>query len=568
MSEELAKKEIAMYETLKSRRLTWDSRWQRILEWVTPHKAFVTEKPMDSPPSLVHRAKIHDTTGIFACNTLADGHMSAIVPRGQKWMRLDAPEDVTKDTPGSDAIKNWYADCSPIFLSELSKSNFYPTIYSVFRDRSGPGTGAMYVMPGERNSLAFIYMPIGSYSVTENEEGEIDTVYREFEFTAVQARGKWDEDKLPKEINECYTRALEGHEESLHKKWKFIHGVQPNRGRDPKKIDVQNMEWHSRYTSYDCKKVIEDGGLPEFPFVISRFEKWGDEPYGFSPAYNALPNILTANYLIKLLKALGELKVSPRVVSLANEKAQIDLRAGGQSVVSKEAAAMGLPREWATAGDFELGQWLIEYERKVIKEFFFTELFKMFSGLNESSLANMTAEVARGLKSEGLLLLAPSFTQFSVDMQPGMETVFNILFREGKFPPPPQELLEHFSNGDGTATIPPPKIAYLSKVAMALQEMEDESNDLVLAAAGQAAQFYPDILDNLDLDEWIRNKSRIKGVSPELLRELKEVEKMRAERQAMMAQQAALNQAQQVADTAATASKADPSKLNEMIPAA
>lgn len=559
---ELALKEIAMARTLRSRRTEWDAKWQKILEWCTPHNAYLNEKgsPGAPPPTAANRGRIHDTTAISSCNTLADGHMSSIVPRSSAWFRWDAPEKYQDN----DTIKDWYQQCSASALSHFSLSNFYPVIYSVFRDRSGPGTGGMFVEKGENRIITFQYMKLGSYSISENRDGDIDTIYRDLRMTAIEAVDKFGKDKVGKRILDSYNLAISGDANETVKKWDIIHGVRPNLKRDKEKFDAVNMPYHSRYIAVEDQHMIEDGGMEEFSFIISRYEKWGDEPYGFSPAYNAMPNILTANYLVRLLKAIGELKMMPRTVSLAGEKKQIDMRAGGHSTVSDKSAAAGMPREWATASDFELGQWLLESERKEIRNFFHTELFRMFSGLNEQALKDMTAEVARGLKSEGLLLLAPSFTQFSTDMQPGMEASFAILYRAGVFPPIPQELAADLDTGSGFIEIPAPKTSYLSKVGMALQEMEDESADLVMGAAGQAAALYPDILDNLDLDEWIRNKARIKGVPAKLIREWDEVKKFREEKAAALQKQQAAMMAQQTADVAATASKADPQKLQQL----
>lgn len=552
---------ITYYDSLCGLRATWDSNWQMILDWVTPHKAYVTQTPAPGTPPTTpaNRGHIHDTTAIDACNTLADYHMSNLVAPGTVWFRGEGPGDFQKN----DKINNWYGRAATKMLELLVESNFYVSVYSVFRDRSGPGTGAMYIMKGKKAAFSFTYMPLGSYAVAENEEGEIDTLYREFELTSTEAIAKFGKDKVGELITECHADAMKGDVKSMSKKFKIVHGVRPRIERDKKKIDAMNMPFESVYILKQDKHLIEEGGFETFPFVVTRFEKWGAEPYGFSPAYNAMPNIRTANYLVRLLKALGELKVMPRTISLAGEKGQIDMRAGGKTVVSKDAAALGMPREWATAGDFELGQWLIEQERATIRKFFHNDTFRTFSNLPADVLKDMTAEVARGLKTENLLLLAPSFSQWVTDFRPAMERMFSICYEGGHFEDPPEELLQATVK-DGIAEIPPPDIVYISRIGLALKEIADQAADEVIGAAGQAAALYPDILDNFDLDKWVRQKSDVKGMDSDIKRDWEEVEQIRKDRAAMQQQQQAAMMAQSLAKTAADASKSDPEKLQQL----
>ena len=558
-----AEQHLTYWNSLVSRRSTWDARWQKILEWCTPHKAFVTttQAPGTPPVSMANASRIHDTTAIDSTNTLADSHMSSLVPLGSVWFKWGPPDRFKSN----DKIVSWYADGSSKALKRLSDTNFYTSIYSLFRDRCGPGTGGMFINKGKKKIFNFTYMPLGSYAVAENDDGEIDVVYRSFELTSTEAIEKFGADKVGKTINECHAEAMGGDVNSMSKKFQFVHGVRPREKRDKKMIDALNMKFESVYIFVQDKLTVEEGGFDTFPFVISRFEKWGSEPYGFSPAFNALPNILTANYLVKLLKAIGELKALPRVLELAGEKRQIDLRAGGRTVVSKEAAAMGLPKEWGTVGDFELGQWLIEQERATIRKFFFTDLFKMFSNLPAQVLKDMTAEVARGLKSENLLLLAPSFTQFTTDFRPAMERIFALMFENGEFDDPPEELLQAtFDEKTGLSEIPNPTVSYISRVGLALQELEDQAADGVILAASQASELYPDILDNFDLDEWIRKKARTAGINEEILRDDEEIKQIRKARDEARAMQQNAAMAQQMAVTAKDASQAKPDVLNQL----
>ena len=57
----------------------------------------------------------------------------------------------------------------------------------------------------------------------------------------------------------------------------------------------------------------------------------------------------------KILYTLGQTKAYPRLFLLAEQYGEVDLRAGGRTVISPEAAELGLPREWGTQGQYDIG---------------------------------------------------------------------------------------------------------------------------------------------------------------------------------------------------------------------
>lgn len=571
--EQKAKQLLGFSDSLFTRMRTWEGNWQRILEFCTPHKAYVTQTsaPGTPPASLANIARIHDTTAIEAANTLADSHVTSIFPPGTIWFKWDAPKKFQDSAP----VKTWYAKCSAKTLDELAKTNFYTEMFSVCRDRSTAGTGAMFIERGKDVLLSFKHMPLGTFAVSEDQDGNIRTVTRKLKLTCIEAVEKFMEykegdppsfeavkSKLGDSIANCWKCAMDGDGDRMAELHDFRHVVRPRLKRDPKMIDALNMKFESVYLVDQGNKIAEEGGYDTFPFVVTRFEKWGSEPYGYSPAYNALPNIYTANWLVKLLKAIGEVKAMPRLIELGGQKRNVDLRAGGRTVVSEKEAALNLPREWASAGDFELGQWLIEQERATIRRFFFTDLFKMFSSLPTDVLKDMTAEVARGLKSENLQLLAPSFTQFVTDFRPAMERIFSILFEaDGVFDAPPQELIQGSPVEHGFAVIPDPDTAYISRFGLALRELEDQAGDQVIQAAVSVAEINPDILDVIDFDKWIREKAETMGANPDMIRAEDVVKGFRDARAAAQQQAQAAAMAQSAAVTAKDASQANPDTL-------
>ncbi|SHI59898.1 Bacteriophage head to tail connecting protein [Rubritalea squalenifaciens DSM 18772] len=524
-----ARQLIAEHEARAGERTAWDTRWQRVQEWFTPHRAHVMDR--QDPPGNVYRSRIHDTKGISSANVLAQGHMSYITPMNEQWFAFAT----SVRESGSEQHKSWFKECTEVAIRMLSQSNFYTVINSVFRDRSTLGTGCLFLNKGKSKPLNFQYVEIGTYTVAEDEDGVVNTLSRELEYTVMQAADKFGKDQLGAKLRSVYEQAMAGDSRELTSKYRFIHVVQPNREHDPGKLD--SRAYLSHYICCTDEQVVEEGGFYEFPFLVTRYERWGNHPWGFSPAYNAMPNVLSANFMKKILKLLGETAALPRVLELADQKHNVDMRAGGRTVVSEKAAAMGFPREWGTGGSFQAGQFLIEQEHEQIEMFFHVPLFQMFAQLQKQ----MTATEVAARESEKLLMFAPSFVQFVSDMEPLMQRMFSLLLREDYFPPAPEGLARE-TGEEGLVALDTPVIEYQSKLALAIKQLETMGLDRVMQRAAMIAQYDPGVLDNFDFDGMVRDMARNEGFPERWLVKLEEMEQLREQR--AQAQQQAEQMAQ------------------------
>jgi hypothetical protein len=526
-----AKQRITKYEAQKTARSTWDTRWQKLRQWYSPHRANITER--SDPQNNAYRANIHDTKSIEVSNVLTQGHMSFITPLNDRWFTYE-PNATQK---GGDDVDGWFNECSQIAFRQLQASNFYVVANSVYQDRTDCGTGCMFVRKGRKRLLTFEYIEIGTYVFGEDEDGNADELTRSIMLSAPDAVKRFGEENLGKKVMEAHREFEAGKGEG--KKFEFLDIVEPRKDHDEDKEDKKNMAYASFIVCVEDEKIIDEGGYQEFPYVVSRYERWGTELWGFTPAFNALPNVLSVNWLKKLVKLIGEVAANPRLLALAGEKTNIDLMPGGTTFVSRQAASMNLPREWGTAGDFQAAEYLISQDHEQIERFFHTKLFRMFADLDK----DMTATEIQARAQEKLLLFAPSFVQFSYDQAGMMGRMFNILAREGIFPDAPQSLKDEA----GQAVIDTPEISYQSKVALAIQQLSNDSLDRVLGRVLPLVEFNQSVLDNFDFDQIIRDLARNEGMPEGWIVKL---EKMLKEREAQMQaqqEQMQLQQAEQVA---------------------
>jgi hypothetical protein len=148
---------------------------------------------------------------------------------------------------------------------------------------------------------------------------------------------------------------------------------------------------------------------------------------------------------------------------------------------------------------------------------------------------------------------SPSFTRFTADFQVMMEAIFAILFRAGVFGSVkdgtiPKAVIR--VREDGMGEIPPPKVIYQSRIALAIRQAETAASDRLVERAMNLAQLDPSVLDNIDTDNYLRESARNDGVSDDILRPEKDMQEIRDARAEAAQAQAELNHAQQAADAA------------------
>lgn len=505
---------LSTFSSLKSVRAPWESWWDALREYVLPRR--ISEDDEASLPGDASAEHLYDTTAVEACQKLASGHMSYITPSHEVWFKWAAPDGVD-----GDEAESWYNRCSEIALKELSVSNFYTEIHECFLDRVAFGTGSMYSGVSSSGNLMFTHIPCGRFCCAENEEGSVDTYFREFSFSAYQAERMFGRRNLGPKTRKILEDGKDPHAVSL----RFLHAVRPRTGRNRKREDSLNMPYESLYISLDDRRIVEEGGYREFPYLVSRFLKWGESPYGLAPGRLVFPEIRQAQFLNRILDTLGEIAAFPRILELANQIGEVDMRAGGRTVITPEAASLHLPREWATQGRYDIGMDRLERKQDAIRRAFYLPMLELWGNRTGS----MTATEVMARENERVLMFSPSFTLFVSDLYPIMCRIFALMFRQGKFPRPPESVLR--KGTDGQLSIGEPRVVYQSKIALILRRVQSEGIDRSLQRLGMMASLAPELQDHVDWDACFRMACRFDGAPEQMLRSMRDVRKLRKERE-------------------------------------
>lgn len=530
------------HQALKNERATWDSLCQELADVVSPRKGDIIAK--NTQPS-THREKRARNTTAATCNmTLAQGCMAYAVPFSERWFVGEPPADVQDD----EAFQ-WYSKCSEIMLAGLAASNLYTELHEAFLDRSGFAVGNLYCeealnLPG---GIMFDAVPVGSFSIAENAQKYVDTVYRDREMTAVQLADEFGEEKLPKKV----TDVLADNAQRYVQKFTAVHAVYPRNDYDGSKQDSGNMPFASCWFLPNEKHLLREGGYETCPYLVSRYLKWGSSPYGWCPGWQALDPAKYLNRLEFLMDEMAEIQLMPRMLIPSTLEGNVGMGAGEVTIVNPFQPAE--PQTWGTEGRIEAGLERMQRREQEIKDAYHYDLFKMFSSYDGPQMTR--AEVMERA-TEKLILFSPTFLRAQNEwLEPMVQRVFRIYMKQGKFPQPPQSVVAMDHNG---AHIRPPKIQFVSRVSLAIRSLQSSGFMNLLESLQPMMAIDPSVRHVVQIMRAAKGLGRNFGVPEEWLSTMEQYQgAIQADQEAAAAQQ----QMENATNMLGTAAKLKPEQI-------
>lgn len=541
-NDDLAVSVLARWSKLDQDRNYWLSMWQSIADLVMPRKSYILNTTVT--PNTDKETRLFDSTAVRANMVLSAGCMSYITPSNSRWFSLEAPEAVED----GDGVPEYFSEVTEVILSALANSNFHTAIHELYLDRGCFGTGVLFVEPGENTPLNFKTFDVGSFAVSENHEGYVDTLFRKYEMSV---RNLVENFGIENVSDLTRTKYNEENARSWDQKVEVIHAIYPRQEskRDKAKLDGPNKPIASCYIEVAAKHVLRESGYDEQPFFCTRYLKWQQSPYGWSPSWVALPDARQLNFLQKQMDALAELAAFPRMLVPDSHEGSLDLRAGGITYFNSTDPA-AIPREWMTQGRYDVGEARIKEKQRHIEEAFSVPLFQMFS--QEEQGQPISATEVRAREAERLMAFSPTFSRLTTELlTPLLQRVYGLLARNGAFPQPPEALIQQDAKGE--LFLPEPKVVFNSRIALAVKAMENTAVDRTMQRAMSLVQVTqdPSVLDNFDTDKMARETSLNDGIDAEFLRPVEQVAQMRQQRAQAQQQQAEMQAQQHAAEVAA-----------------
>jgi hypothetical protein len=462
---------------------------------------------------------LYDSTSLMAAYTLTSNLFSYLMPVRSFWFGFTAQDPKLNKNPGT---LEWMSTASSLTHKEIWRSNFQREMFLTIRSMVVFGTGVISVKKSGKN-IVFQSHHIGFMAFDDNNDGEIDTVYRKIFYTVRQAVQEFGEDRLNTSAKKAFDK------NKMDEKFEYVHVVAPNEDFDRDKTGSGSKKFKSLYIAVEDKQVVKKGGFDDLPYLVARFSMVPGEIMGRCPAIELLPEIKMLNRMKRTFIEQSEKAVNPAMIVEDDGVIGQPVTDPGGMVYIRSGAQM--PTPWQTGTNVALNAEIIAAQQRVVKEGFFNNRFQ---SLDDHQ--NMTAFEAGIRKEDDLSVVAPAVTSLEKEtLDPILGRVLNLLISMGKVPRPPQSF--DFD------------IAYEGRLSLAMASVQANAMVATLALWSPYIPIKPEIMENVNFDKSFRESWLASGAPAANLNDFDEMIKQRKEIEDI--QKAAAQ-----ADIADTASKA------------
>jgi hypothetical protein len=549
----IQRKELGQrFAALKSERSPWDRQWKDIAKHMRPYGFRIDRSEANRGDK--KGADIINSTPLVAARTLAGGMLTGITSPARPWFRLTVAGDA--ELTEKHTVKFWLSDVEKAIRLTMAKSNLYGGLHQVYADLGPFGIACLLVEEDEQDGVRGYVFPVGSYCLALSPRGDVDALFREQSLTVAQVVKLFGLEACSQNVRTMHERR------QLDTRVDIVHAILPNEewvegalGWKGKRIC--SLWWEMN--AGDDAGFLRRGGYEEMPVMSPRWDVTGEDTYGRSPGWLALGDCRALQMLERRKGQAAEKIVSPPMSAPVAAKATpISLLPNAINYVD----ALGAGQAMRPAIDLN-PQVLAILEQSIrihedrIRQTFFADLWLSIT----QSDGQMTAREVAERREEKLQQLGTVLEALGEELlDPLIDRVFAILLRQGRIPPPPEEL-------QGRDL----KVEYVSIAAAAQKVLSITGLERIATFAANLSAVKPDILDKVDFDQLMDEAGDALGVPPAIIVPDESVAKTRAAREQQQQQAQQLQQAAVGADAAkklAGAQLENPSALSEMLRAA
>ncbi|MDR3161348.1 MAG: head-tail connector protein [Spirochaetaceae bacterium] len=504
-------------EYLKGERVKREAAWSEVQKWVAPSilKFNSAEKIPDRPKRYTSRPTNY-------LKTLVSGITGYSISPNITWQKLTLVEGKTADAYG---VKDWLEKGERVLYAEFARSNLYAQVPKLIADAVVYGHGAMLIDEDVLNNrLRFTTLRIPEFYLDINEYDEVETVYRYFTMTLKNAVSFFGEEKLSAVSRQDYEDKRKWNNEI-----NVIHAVYRRQEYDDERQDKRNMPFASVYIEEGQDHLIDESGYREFPYAVFIWDKIVGTGYGESPAIYALDDIMLLNQIEESRLKLAQLSAEPYLNVPSNMKGVEQVLPGGFNYYETPDSIITPVN---TGANYPITIQVTDAIEGRIRDWFSVDFFLMLQHQGDGKKP-MTATEVMQLQGEKAAVLSDLIVNLNNALSRIVQRSFNILWRQGKIPPPPTAILE-----SGAAL----KVDFIGPLSQA-QKNYHETTGIAqgLNLMGMIAQVAPEALDVVDFDELAKTGLEGAGVSQLIIREDRDIEAIRqarAQAQAQAQQQA------------------------------
>ncbi len=521
-------------------RSSFDAMWKQQSRFILPGRARFSTS--DTNKGQNQNQDIIDCTATEAAGTCSAGMHSGITSPARPWFQLSTGDPELNE---QDEVKEYLYEVRHRMLTAMSKSNFYEVLPVVYSDIAVFGTGAFSIMEDDETAFRCFDYPVGSFACANDKRRKIRTFVRRFRLQVWQIVEEWgdidregrpnflrgDPTTISLNVQQLYRQA------NVAQWIDLCHIIQPNVSYDGVKIESEYKRFEEvyyesgttagRYTSNDPVGLLSHSGYDEFPVMVPRWDKAGDDVYGTNcPGRTSLGDIKQLQLgERRIMQAIEKMINPPLIAPTRLQNTRVSVLPGDVNYDDSREGSPGLRAMYQVQFDVSKLEAKQEQLRTRIKESFKANLFLAII----SDSTDKTATEVNEIKEEKLLAIGPTLERINDDiLNPSIDRIFAIMDRKGMLPPPP-ELLQ------GQQL----KVEYISIMAQAQRMIGLGALERTASFVAQLAQTDPTALDVFDSEQAVREHGEATGIPPKVLRSPEAVAAIREARAKNEAQQQA-----------------------------
>ncbi len=510
-------------------------------------------------------SEVYDGTAITAKNLMRDGLCGYTVSQHFRWFEYTLPGKFNfprwsgmrawsgKRMDEYPEIKHYLLNREEVGRAAFLRSNFYD-LYPDFID-DGLTIGTVTFDIEEDISAGRIVFNVPHFRecyIAEDRYGMVDTNYRAYKISLRNLVDRFGLEKM-KGVDPNFENI---YEKNPYDEKEILRIRYPRKDYDRERLDARSKPFASLWIYKATKKLIEETGTDDISSITWRYRVNNDErPYGRSPSWDALVEILKSNQIAKTNLKAAHRAIEPPMIAPADLRGKIN-KGPDAWTFYENFTEKQLPRPLYQNIQLPFGTEQLERSDKIIREYFHVNFFLLLSQAAFEKV-EMTATQVMGMQSEQAAILGTRIGRLHSEvLNPVNDRVCNIEERAGRMPEIPAILQDYVDilsrRGEATAI----ETDYLGPLAQAQKRIFVlQGINAGVEFLGRIAPVAPEAMDEINIQETVRTGLDAVSWPASCLNTDDQIKKIREMRQQKREMAEALQAAEQVGKVVQRTSK-------------
>lgn len=385
------------WESQRSCRSTYDAQCNEIARYIWPEQEefFGQAWHRNNSNGSEKRIQIYDPTASQALVQYAALVASLIAPAHQRYMSLVSDKYAANED--RDVALYFEKLTDRLFAARYApNANFEAQLDDALMSVGAFGNGCLFVddVLGKRG-IRYKSVPFRDVWVDVNHQGQVDTVFRRFDYSNHQAMQRGWFETLPADF-------LRKAEKDPYGRDEWLHVVMPSKKQ---KDGFSAKNFLSFYVHVKSKQIVEEGGYGTMPYIFFRDKLFPFSNYGYGPASRVLPTIRLLNRMERTDLRTREKLADPPILTpdfMFGGNGGLDFRMDPSSMnpgyVTSDGRPLALPFLSGARVDLTVDKQ--QYYRSIIRDEFLVNLFQI---LVETPRMTATEALIRAQEKGALL---------------------------------------------------------------------------------------------------------------------------------------------------------------------